>query len=107
MKKILIYLFVLAGCTSTTGLSMDGIYTCSYKNEFYTIKDTLILKSINKNVYQIERRTTANKNFKSENWMLTYDEEKKVLTELKKGKTLVISNGNLIFGNRIYKKITP
>ena len=104
MKKIIyLLLFYIGGCTESP--SPQGTYTCNYANEFYSIHDTLILKSINKKIFQIERRTGANKKIKLEKWTLTYDEEKKLLAELKKGKIVVILNGNLIYGNRIYKKI--
>lgn len=107
MKKLLICLFVLGGCASISSSSVGGIYSCNYENEFYRIKDTLIVKSINNKVYQIDRRTTVNKNHKKEKWILTYDEEKKILNEMKRGKSIFVRNGNLIFGNRMYKKITP
>lgn len=106
MKKIFIYLFVLIGCNAIKNLSdIQGVYTCGYQNEFYTVHDTLILKNINTDVYQIERRTGVDQKIKNEKWTLTYDDEKNMLTEIKKGKFVVVLNGDLVYGNRTYKKI--
>ena len=102
MKKIFIVIsIILAGCNN----SIDGVYTCSYENEFYKINDTLVLKTISKDMYRIGRRTGVNQKLKSEAWTLEYDKEKKVLTEMRKGKIVVVLGGALILGNRTYKKI--
>ena len=102
MKKIFIAITImLAGCNDT----IDGVYTCSYKNEFYKINDTLALKTKSKDIYHIDRRTGVNQKLKKEAWTLEYDKEKQVLTELKKGKIVVVLGGALILGNRTYKKI--
>ncbi len=102
MKKIFIAITImLAGCNDT----IDGTYTCSYENEFYKINDTMVLKTISKDIYHIDRRTGVNQKLKSEAWTLEYDKEKQVLTEMKKGKIVVVLGGALILGNRTYKKI--
>ena len=48
---------------------------------------------------------TVDQKIKLEKWTLEFDEEKNVLHELQKGKFAVVLNGDLIFGNRTYKKI--
>ncbi len=102
MKKIFIAITImLAGCNDT----INGVYTCSYENEFYKINDTLELKTISKDIYHIDRRTGVNQKLKREAWTLKYDNEKQVLTEMKKGKIVVVLGGELILGNRNYKKI--
>ncbi len=102
MKKIFIAITImLAGCNDT----IDGVYTCSYENEFYKINDTLVLKTISKDMYHIDRRTGVNQKLRREAWTLEYDKEKQVLTERKKGKIVVVLGGALILGNRTYKKI--
>ena len=102
MKKIFIAITImLAGCNNT----IDGVYNCSYENEFYKINDTLVLKTISKDFYHIDRRTGVNQKLKREAWTLESDKEKQVLTERKKGKIVVVLGGELILGNRNYKKI--
>ncbi len=110
MKKIFYSIYFFAtlftcGCAAGGFRDIQGKYTCAYQNEFYKIHDTLILQNVNKDVYQVERRTGVDQKMKLENWMLEFDVEKNVLHELQKGKFVVIINGDLIFGNRTYKKI--
>jgi len=56
-------------------------------------------------MYHIDRRTGVNQKLKREAWTLKYDKEKQVLTEMKKGKIVVVLGGALILGNRTYKQI--
>lgn len=116
---IICLLFFLSACNgiqSTDDLS--GIYTVSYEHEFGKTDDTLIVTKSNNSdkMYQIERHSGLIKKMDgkefprelvTETWALEYDADKKTLTELKKGKTLVWNSGTLSLqlGDRQYLRI--
>lgn len=113
---LLSFLIACNAIQSTDDLS--GIYTASYEHEFGKTDDTLIVTKSNNSgkIYQIERHTGLIKKMDgkefpkellSDTWTLEYDADKKTLTELRKGKTLVWNSGTLSLqlGNRKYIRI--
>ena len=119
MKYFIAYILLLmVSCnTVTTDQNPEGVYTSKYQNEFAKTQDTLFLKSINNNYYKVERHTgvtrkagTKAKTAKKvliEKWTFEYDKDKKSLTELKTGKTLIWNPDKnvLLLGSREYVKI--
>ena len=120
MKYVFICtLFFLIACNDVQSTDdLTGVYTAFYEHEFGKTDDTLtVTKSNNSNkMYQIERHSGLIKKMDgqefpkelvTETWALEYDSDKKTLTELKQGKTLVWNNGTLSLqlGNRQYLRI--
>jgi hypothetical protein len=117
-KSIILYSFLLfASCdTNSSENNPEGVYTAKYEHEFAKTEDTLQLKKLNDaNSFQIIRHSGVMKRDEnkilpkeiiSEVWNLDYDNEKKVLTELKGGKTLIWNPGEktLAFGDTKYIK---
>jgi len=107
----LVVIIVLIGCTASPDI--DGTFVGAFEHEFGKTTDTLVLRKAN-GLYEIERRTGLQrklegrifpKELKIENWILQYNEGKKVLFELKKGKILLLNEGGLKLGNRQYKRL--
>lgn len=109
--KIVFIILLFVSC-NTVG-NPEGMYTCTYEHEFAQTEDTLLLKRINKNYYQIERHSGVTrkedgkrsaKKMVVENWKLEYDNNKQLLTEIKTGKKLfwIADKRVLILGNREY-----
>ena len=101
-KSIIFYSFLLfASCnTNISDNSPEGVYTSKYEHEFAKTEDTLQLKKLNEsgNSFQITRHSGLTKKMDdkifpkeiiNEVWNLDYDNDEKVLTELKGGKTLI------------------
>lgn len=120
MKYVIIcILFFLIACNGIQSKDdLSGIYTASYEHEFGKTDDTLTVSKSNNSdkMYQIERHSGLIKKMDgkefakelvSETWTLEYDSDKKTLTELKKGKTLVWNSGTLSLqlGGRQYLRI--
>jgi len=118
-KSILFYAFLLIiSCNlSSSDNNLEGIYTCKYEHEFAKTEDTLLLTRINEsgNYFQIVRHSGGirymdgkerPKQIITEKWKLEYDNNKKVLTEMKSGKILIWNPDKqlLILGNREYVK---
>ena len=119
MKKLIFFLFpVFFSCNSiTTTKSLEGSYTCQFEHEFAKTEDTLLVKKINENYYQIVRHSgvikkmdgkESSKEVIVENWKLEFDKNKNILTETKTGKTLIWNPEKqlLIFGNRDYSRVS-
>ncbi|MEO7488864.1 MAG: hypothetical protein ABIU77_17265 [Ferruginibacter sp.] len=113
---ILIFIFSCNG--SKNNAALDGIYTAAFEHEFAITDDTLILKKANEgnDVYQIIRHSGVIKKMDgkvfpkeilNQTWILDYNPEKQILTEVKDGKTLIWNSGTLTlqFGETTYKKI--
>lgn len=120
MKKFLTrYLLcsILYGCGSdVTKDFIPGTYVREVKNEFSIGRDTLVIGAVDLNTYTIIHKGSYRqiRNGKllpvksiSENWPVSYDEVKKVLTELKRGKVISFdpSENILLVGSSPYKKI--
>src|SRR5690242_8891565 len=98
-------LIVVAACNGTKDdKQIEGIYVGHFEHEYGINDDTLILKKANdKNIFELTRKTgtirklddkTFPKEWRTENWILDYDFEKKTFLELKHGKTLIWNNTN-------------
>ncbi len=122
--KVLSFIITLAivafiGCTSNSqSKSLSGTFTNQSKSEYSTASDTLIItpSTQSTNSYQIERKTgfqkirngvTQAKEFKTEIWQSTWDEDKKVLSETDYGRQITPSkDGNFVtLKNTQYQKI--
>ena len=121
MKYLILGLiFFVAACSgSNNNTILDGVYTASFEHEFAKTDDTLILKKANdgNGVYQITRHSGVIKKLDgkifpkeilTDTWMLDYNTDKQILTELKGGKTFIWDSNRLTlqFGETTYKKIS-
>ena len=117
---IICLLFFVAACTgSNNNTGLDGVYTASFEHEFAKTDDTLILKKANdgNGVYQITRHSGVIKKLDgkifpkeilTDTWILDYNTDKQILTELRGGKTFIWDSNRLTlqFGETTYKKIS-
>ena len=108
---------IFYGCTSGNDTNfIPGTYVREVKNEFSFGRDTLVIGAVNPNTYTVIHKGSYRqirdgkllpvKNM-SENWSVTYDENKKVLIESKRGKVISFdpSRNILLVGSSPYKKI--
>ena len=122
--KALSFIIILAivafiGCTSNSqSKSLSGTFTNQSKSEYSTASDTLIItpSSQSTNSYEIERKTgyqkirngvTEAKEYKTEKWQSTWNEDKQVLSETDYGRQITPSkDGNSVtLKNTQYQKI--
>ena len=122
--KALSFIIILAivafiGCTSNSqSKSLSGTFTNQSKSEYSTASDTLIITPLTQstNSYQIERKTgfqkirngvTGAKEYKTEKWQSTWNEDKQVLSETDYGRQITPSkDGNFVtLKNTQYQKI--
>jgi len=119
--KLIIILAVIAfvGCQSNSlSDSLSGTFTNQSKSEYSIASDTLIITPSTQsgNNYQIERRTGYQKirngelqakEYKTEKWQSSWNEDKQVLSETEYGRQITPSkDGNaLTLKNTEYKKI--
>jgi hypothetical protein len=122
--KALSFIIILAivafiGCTSNSqSKSLSGTFTNQSKSEYSTASDTLIItpSTQSTNSYQIERKTgfqkirngvTEAKEYKTETWQSTWNEDKQVLSETDYGRQITPSkDGNSVtLKNTQYQKI--
>lgn len=122
--KALSFIIILAiaafiGCTSNSqSKSLSGTFTNQSKSEYSTASDTLIItpSTQSTNTYQIERKTgfqkirngvSQAKEYKTEKWQSTWNEEKQVLSETEYGRQITPSkDGNSVtLKNTEYQKI--
>jgi hypothetical protein len=109
---------VFNSCSPQTGSNnfIPGTYVRMVTNEFSVGLDTLVIGAVNQHMYTIihkgsYRRIKENALLPvqrlSENWTATYDENKKVLVESKRGKIISFDpSKNILFvGSSLYKKI--
>jgi len=119
-KSILVSYFLFAifySCDSCSNKDfIPGAYVREVKNEFSIGRDTLIIGAVNPNTYTIIHKGSYRQirdgmllpvKSISENWPVSYDENKKVLMESKKGKIISFDpSKNILFvGSSLYKKI--
>jgi hypothetical protein len=95
---------------------IPGTYVREVENEFSVGRDTLVIGAVNQVTYSIihngsyhrikDGKLLPVKNI-SENWTATYDENKKILMESKRGKIISFDpSKNILFvGTSLYKKI--
>ena len=111
-------LFAISCNNHKDSSALPGKYIAAYEHEFGKTDDTLTLTKANDgaNLYKIARHSglikildgkTFPKEFLTELWILEYDEDKRTLTDLKMGKTLVWDSNRLTLqlGGRVYRKI--
>lgn len=122
--KALSFIIILAiiafiGCTSNSQSKLlSGTFTNQSKSEYSTASDTLIItpSSQSTNSYEIERKTgyqkirngvTEAKEYKTEKWQSTWNEDKQVLSETDYGRQITPSkDGNSVtLKNTQYQKI--
>lgn len=76
--KYLFIIYLLASC-NTISSDPEGVYTCTYENEFSKLSDRLWLKKINKNYYHADRHSgvlvkeTKKQKLMTELWKLTFE----------------------------------
>ena len=123
MKKNKSILFSYFLCIIFYSCSQDnnpnfipGTYVREVKNEFSVGRDTLVIGAVNPNTYTVIHKGTYRQirdgkllpvKSISENWPVSYDENKKVLMESKRGKIISFdpSKNILLVGSSPYKKI--
>lgn len=123
MKALIVIISVtfvaFMGCKSNShSSSLAGTFTNQSKSEFSSASDTLIIVPANQssNTYQIERRTgfqkirngvTQAKEYKTEKWQSSWNEEKQVLSETEYGRQITPGNdGNSVtLKNTLYQRI--
>lgn len=109
---------VFYSCSSQTDTKdfIPGIYVREVKNEFSVGRDTLVISPFNTNTFSIIHKGSYQRikngklkpvERKYENWTATYDNNKQVLQEIKKGKVFLFDQSkNILFvGKSPYKKI--
>ncbi len=108
---------ILFGCASQKVADfIPGTYVRTVINEFSVGRDTLVIGSVDRRTYTIIHRGSYRliKQGKllpeqsiSENWIATYDEDKEVLMESKRGKIISFdtSKNILLVGSSPYEKI--
>jgi len=118
MKQSIIFyvFFLLVSCnTVTTDNNPEGMYTCKHEHEFAKTEDTILLTRINENYFKIIMHSGVIRKINdkilpkqtiTKVWLLEFNNNKKVFTEMKTGKTLIWNSYKqiLILGNREYKK---
>ncbi|MDN3584930.1 hypothetical protein [Mucilaginibacter flavus] len=122
--KALSFIIILAiaaftGCTNNSqSKSLSGTFTNQSKSEYSTASDTLIItpSTQSTNTYQIERKTgfqkirngvSQAKEYKTEKWQSTWNEEKQMLSETEYGRQITPGkDGNSVtLKNTEYQKI--
>lgn len=110
---------VLVGCKSNSQSNLvAGTFTNHSQSEYSTASDTLIITPLNRtsNTYKIERRTgfqkirngvAQAKEYKTEKWESSWNEDKQILSETEYGRQISPSkDGNAVtLKNTQYQKI--
>ena len=116
---IILAIIAFIGCTSNSQSKLlSGTFTNQSKSEYSSASDTLIItpSTQSTNSYQIERKTgyqkirngvTGAKEYKTEKWQSTWNEDKQVLSETDYGRQITPSkDGNSVtLKNTQYQKI--
>ena len=115
---IILAIIAFIGCTSNSqSKSLSGTFTNQSKSEYSTASDTLIITSTQStNNYQIERKTgfqkirngvTQAKEYKTEKWQSTWNDDKQVLAETEYGRQITPGKDgtSVTLKNTQYKKI--
>ncbi|WP_316795077.1 hypothetical protein [Pedobacter agri] len=109
-------LIQLMGCKTDNSRSfLPGTFVNSAGGEFSKADDTLALEQGEGNLFLIHRRTgfnliengkTGKRQYEREELKALYDESTKTLSEIKKGKLIIIypDSGYLLVGKRKYVK---
>jgi hypothetical protein len=110
-------LLLAIACNNKGNNSIAGVYVMSFKNEYSTATDTIIIEAYNleAKTFMVERRDGFHrihegkilpKEFKQQHWIATYNTEKQVLQETEFGKQIYVNPdaGTLSFG-ATYRKI--
>lgn len=114
MKYLIVGCFCLLAACHQDRTNLAGTYTAAYAHEFGKTEDTLVVKALSKNMYQIKRHSGVirkmdeklfPKELLEETWTLAYDPNKQLLTEQIKGRVLVWSSQGLVFGNYTYTRL--
>jgi hypothetical protein len=122
MKRIIltsiIFFGLLVGCKEDEVLNfIPGTYVRSVKNEFSVGRDTLVIIKESRNFFSIihhgiyrriyHGKISTVRSF-SQKWSASYDEDKKILVETRKGKIFSFNtSGNSLFlGTSRYNKIS-
>lgn len=118
--KIILTVFVcslLLACNPKSKRSFfPGTYVNNSTGKYSVANDTLIIKDVEENRFEINRKTGFNlirngkkgkREFETEKWNAIYDEQTGLLTETRRGKILRFypDSNMLMIGNRAYKKV--
>ncbi|MFA6245355.1 MAG: hypothetical protein WC615_00350 [Mucilaginibacter sp.] len=111
------YLLLAVACNNRGENSIAGVYVMSFKNDYSTATDTIIIEAYNieTKTFLVERRDGFHriregkilpKEYKQQHWIATFNEEKQALQETEIGKQIYINQaaGTLSFG-ATYRKI--
>ncbi|EHQ25484.1 hypothetical protein [Mucilaginibacter paludis] len=113
---VAVVLFITACTSDKTRDFIPGTYVNSAGGEFSVANDTLVIEPAESNNFSIQRKTGFNvttegkkgkRQYETEQWNAIYDEGTKVLTEIRKGKTITFypKAGTLRVGKREYTKL--
>ena len=121
MKTKIILAVLLCGLLLACNLNekqsfIPGTYVNHSTGKYSVANDTLIIEPSEGDRFKIDRKTGFNlirngkkgkREYETEKWNAIYNEKTYVLTETKRGKTLILySDSNmLMIGTRIYKKV--
>jgi hypothetical protein len=123
MKALTIMMILLGvsiiGCKSSSHSNvLSGTFTNQSKSEYSTASDTLIIapSSQSNNSYKIERRTGYQKirngvlqakEYKTENWLSSWSDDKQVLSETEYGRQITPSKDgkSVTLKNTQYQRI--
>lgn len=106
MKKILLLTLVLAGCWRHPH-SISGTYTSDAFIGGAAVYDTLSLKLVHGDGYEVIRRRRVQKSegiYHVTRWTGKYDADEQTLNIRENGRVLYFINGNLQMGTLQYKK---
>jgi len=122
MKKNKLVLFsyflciIFYSCSSGNDTNfIPGTYVREVKNEFSIGKDTLVIGAVNPKAYTIIHKASYQRIKEgkllpvksiTENWPVTYDRDKQILQETKRGRIISFpSKDMLLVGGSPYRKI--
>lgn len=94
---------------------LSGTFISSATGELSKADDTLIIEPAASNNFMLHRRTgynlirqgvTGKRQYEREEWQAVYDESTKTLSELRKGKLIILypDSGYILIGKRKYIK---
>ncbi len=118
MKKLMVGLLVLCGCSQREADFVPGMYVKQFAQEYNVGSDTLVISAVNvsEGNYSIARHLTYvpikdGKRLKPQseraNWLGSYNKDSKQLMVKPSGKVLTFSEEKqcLYIGNSVYNKI--
>ena len=116
MYKIILTIMVFAGCRNIVQPDLSGIYTRSSESQFSRAFDTLIVYSFDAasgaclvrrqtGIIRILEGVPQPEQWRAENMNMLPDKTGRVLQDSRTGRTIMLKDGELLFGTATYKRI--